>query len=253
MATGRKARLDEVVSTGKPVRFEDERAGIVFDHTLYPVFGEAGNVASIVAFSQDVTGRKRAEEEIKRLSEERKTLIDNLPAMIWHKDTHNNFLGINPAAARTFGVTEDEIAGRSTYRLFPEMAEKYYQDDLEVIRSGVPKFGIVEQMKTARGEKIWVRTDKIPLRNKQGTITGLIVLCVDITEMKLADIELFTKSERLNAANLALIADRQGTAAERREAYRIPRRKRSAPCRGPPPGQEQPDGVYIPHCTGRGF
>ena len=53
--------------------------------------------------------RKRAEDTIARLSEERKTLIDNVPAMIWYKDTRNNFIRVNPAGARTFGAPVEAI------------------------------------------------------------------------------------------------------------------------------------------------
>jgi PAS domain S-box-containing protein len=63
--------------------------------------------------------RKHAEEEVKRLSEDRKTLIDNVPAMIWYKDTCNNFIRINPAGARTFGMPVEADRGKKCIRPFP--------------------------------------------------------------------------------------------------------------------------------------
>ncbi len=132
----------------------------------------------------DITAQKQAEEAINLLSEERKVLIDNMPAMIWYKDTHNNFIRVNPAASRTFGRSATAIEGKSAYDLFPETAEQYFRDDLEVISSGTPKFGIIEQMKTADGRDLWLRTEKIPLKDKDGTIAGVLVFSVDITDIK---------------------------------------------------------------------
>ncbi|MGE5358549.1 MAG: ATP-binding protein, partial [Bacteroidales bacterium] len=63
----RRRRLEQVLTTGRPARFEDERDGIVFDHSFFPV-GQAGEPTSAVAiFSRDITEQKRAAEERERL------------------------------------------------------------------------------------------------------------------------------------------------------------------------------------------
>ncbi len=159
--------------------------------------------AEPIVFSiiRDITDRRRAEEAILRLSEERKALIDNVPAMIWYKDTKNNIIRVNPSVERIFGAPANEIEGKSAYDLFPEEAKDYFMDDLEVITSGRPKFNIIQQMPTAAGGKLWVRTEKIPLRNELGAITGLLVFSVDITDIKRASDELSQRSDDVNAAN----------------------------------------------------
>ena len=111
---------------------------------------------------------KQKQGELKTLAAELRAIIDNAPAMIWYKDTKNNFVRVNPAGAKAFGKSISEIEGKSTNELFPDFAEKYYKDDLEVINSGKPKLGIVEPMTTATGEHLWVQTDKIPLKDDAG-------------------------------------------------------------------------------------
>jgi PAS domain S-box-containing protein len=150
--------------------------------------------------------RKHAEEEVYRLSEDRKTLIDNVPAMIWYKDTCNNFIRVNPAGARTYGMPVGAVEGKSAYDLFPEDAKDYYRDDLEVISSGKPKFGIIQPMKTSSGKNLWIRTDKIPLKGKNGTINGVLVFAVDITDIKLAEEELISRSNQIHESNIELTA-----------------------------------------------
>jgi PAS domain S-box-containing protein len=135
----------------------------------------------------DLTERKVAEAAFRQLSADHKVIIDHAPAMVWYKDTKNNFIRVNPAGAQAFGLSIEEIEGKSTYDLFPDFAEKYYQDDLDVINSGKPRLGIIEPMTTASGEHLWVQTDKIPLRDEQGTITGILLFAVDITERKRAE------------------------------------------------------------------
>jgi PAS domain S-box-containing protein len=104
--------------------------------------------------------------------------------MIWYKDTKNNFVRINPAAAQAFGRSIEEIKGKNASTLFPTLAEKYYLDDLDVIRSGKPKLGVVEPMTVVGREQIWVQTDKIPLFDEKGTVNGVLLFVVDITQRK---------------------------------------------------------------------
>src|SRR5262245_12203715 len=115
-------------------------------------------------------------------SGEMEVLLDSVPAFIWYKDCENRILRANRLAAESMGLSVDQLEGRSTFDLYPDEAAKYHHDDLEVIRSGQPKLGIVEILTTASGEKRWVRTDKIPYRNQDGEIVGVIVFAVDISE-----------------------------------------------------------------------
>jgi len=152
----------------------------------------------ILAIARDITRRKRDEKALQTLAADLKAIIDNAPAMIWYKDTKNNFIRVNPAGAKAFGLPVAEIEGKSTDNLFPEMADAYYRDDLEVINSGIPKFGIIEQMHTALGSTRWVQTDKIPLKDDQGKVIGILVFVVDITERKMTENALALASKKLN-------------------------------------------------------
>jgi PAS domain S-box-containing protein len=124
-------------------------------------------------------------------------LLDSVPAFIWYKDRNNRILRVNRLAAESMGMRVEEIEGRSTYDLYPDEAAQYHEADLEVIVSGQPKLGIVETMRTASGEKYWLRTDKIPYRNPQGEVVGLIVFAVDISERVSTDEALRRTHEEL--------------------------------------------------------
>ena len=102
--------------------------------------------------------------------------------MVWYKDTQNRILRTNRQAAESINRTVGEVEGQSTYDLYPEEAEKYYQDDLAVIASGDPKIGIVELYELSPGDKRWIQTDKVPYRDAQGNVIGVLVFAQDITE-----------------------------------------------------------------------
>ena len=124
-------------------------------------------------------------------------LLDSVPAYIWYKDQNNRILRLNRLAADSMGMRVEEAEGRSVYDLYPDDAAQYYEADLEVIRTGEPKLGIVETLLMASGEKRWVRTDKIPYRNGGGQIVGLIVYAVDISERVRAEEALQRTHEEL--------------------------------------------------------
>jgi len=114
--------------------------------------------------------------------DELRVILDSVPAFIWYKDADNRIIRANRLAAESMGLNVAAIEGRSTYELYPGEAAKYHRDDLDVIRSGEAKLGIIEPLVTASGTRLWVRTDKVPYRDDSGQVAGVIVFAVDVTE-----------------------------------------------------------------------
>jgi PAS domain S-box-containing protein len=141
----------------------------------------------LLTFCHDITERKNAERTLKRQQAEQRLIFDSVPAMILYKDRENRILRLNQAAADWVGRPVHELEGRSVYETDPSEAARFHADDLEVIRSGEPKFGIVEQMTTARGEKRLIQTDKVPYRDETGEILGVVVFAIDVTERRRAE------------------------------------------------------------------
>lgn len=132
---------------------------------------------------QEIALREQVEAAWRQQQQEQKNIFDAVPAMIWHKDINNRLLQVNKAAASLTGFSAEELAGKLVSEIAPEAADKYYQEDLDVINSGIAKLGILERLPTASGEKCWIRKDKIPCRDEGGNIVGLMIFAVDITEL----------------------------------------------------------------------
>lgn len=152
---------------------------------LLAVETEEGRLFSHVF--RDIAEQKRIEQDFKDTRDELQTILDNVPAYVFYKDTRNTILRANKAAADSLGVSPKDMAGCSTSIFYPEFADQYYKDDLEVIRSGVPKLGIVEPLTVSEHKIRWIETSKIPIRNADDKVSGILVLASDITERKQAE------------------------------------------------------------------
>lgn len=189
----------------------------------FPVFNQKNNLKQAIITFIDITEHKNAELELEgyrlhledlvaertadlaKLTREQQTIFDSVPATIWYKDTENNIIKVNKAAADALGKKVEDMEGHPSSELFPEQAEQYYQDDLSVIKSGKPKLGIIETLKTASGETGWLMTDKIPVKDEKGKVTGLIAFAIDITKRKKAEDALQERYAEVNNLNKAMI------------------------------------------------
>ena len=161
---------------------------------------ETGEPA-VLGVCMDITERKQAEEALQRRQVELQVLFDLMPSMVWFKDTKNNILRVNQRGAEATGLTIAEMEGKSMYEVFPQEAEKYYADDLEVIQSRAPKLGIIEQLRDREGTELWVQTDKVPVCDKAGNAIGVVVMVQDITERKLAELQAAKQIELIEMAS----------------------------------------------------
>jgi PAS domain S-box-containing protein len=104
----------------------------------------------------------------------------------------------NIADVENIGKTkESEVLGKTDIELFPgHIGERGYADDNKIIRTGKPIFDLEEEFINAEGIKRWLLTTKIPLRDKDGNITGLVGIGHDITERKEIVEELIRSKEK---------------------------------------------------------
>ena len=162
----------------------------------------AGNLVRLAGIATDITARKQTEQALQRQQTELRVLFDLMPALIFFKDTENGILRVNKRFAETVGKSVEEIEGKPYLEIHSQEAAKYYADDLEVIRSGAPKLGIIETLRDREGKELWMQTDKVPVCDKEGKVIGIVVMCQDITERNRAE-------ETLRLLNSAVLQSRE--------------------------------------------
>ena len=77
VAERREAAIREVFETGKAAHGEDERMGLCFDVSMYPVFGADGEVASVAVFAKDITERKQLEQKLRESEECYRAVVES--------------------------------------------------------------------------------------------------------------------------------------------------------------------------------
>jgi PAS domain S-box-containing protein len=145
----------------------------------------------------DVTERERAKEDLIYQRYLLDALMDSVPDHIYFKDPASRFTRINRALAVRFRIQDPhEAIGKTDFDYFtPEHAQPAFQDEQEVMRTGLPLRAKVEKETWADGPESWALTTKMPLRDPNGTIIGTFGISRDITEQKEAE-EALKASER---------------------------------------------------------
>ena len=140
---------------------------------------------------QDITERKRAEETIARERQLLRTLIDLLPEIFYIKDLDSRFLIVNETLAKLVGKdTPAQVLGLSDADLFPAgLAAELRAEELKVF-AGEPLINHENIMVFPDGRMHTVLTTKLPFRDSQGRICGLVGIGHDITERKVVEDEL---------------------------------------------------------------
>ncbi|MCX8157038.1 MAG: response regulator [Verrucomicrobiae bacterium] len=152
--------------------------------------------ARTAELEEDVARRQKAEAAEREARQLLRSVLDTVPARVFWKDRHCRYLGCNlsfaldtrlPSPEAVVGKTDDELEWK-------EFAALYRADDMEVMDSGKPKLAFEEPI-IMRGERRWLRTSKVPLRDVQGNIIGVLGTYEDITERKQAREELARRVE----------------------------------------------------------
>jgi len=158
---------------------------------------EAGGIAGIVCIIKDITERKLAEENVKNTKDELQMIMDSVPAIIFYKDIEGRFIRVNKTLADSLKIPLKDIVGKTPEELFPrEQAENMRKDDKEVIISGKVKRNIIQPYTTPDGIRLLI-IDKIPYRDKEGKVTGVIGLAKDITVQRKSEEELQQSYQKL--------------------------------------------------------
>ncbi len=135
-----------------------------------------------------ITERKRAEAEQLAARTMLQTVVDTVPLCIFWKDRQSRYLGCNRTFARLAGTDNPlDLDGKDDYEFdWRAFAHLYQQDDAEVMDSGLAKYNIVEPLDLGGGTPVWLETSKVPLRDAQGRVYGVLGVFQDITEKKFA-------------------------------------------------------------------
>lgn len=177
--------IEKVLELGKPRRSEIERDGRIYSLTFAPIVHS--NYVNIYGY--DITSRKKAE---KALSEQKKLLdntLSHIPNFVFWKDINSVYLGCNNNFAEAAGLDDpEEIKGKTDFDLpwTKDETEFYRKIDRTVMDTGTPILNLEESQTTASGKMPAILTSKVPLRDDEDKVIGILGIYTDITELKQA-------------------------------------------------------------------
>jgi PAS domain S-box-containing protein len=145
-----------------------------------------GQLIEAVGTVQDVTERKRAEDELGKNQQLLQAIVDNSPAHIYVKDLEGRFLLVNRGLAELFNRSKEEISAKNTHDLVAkEDADLHRANDLEVLRSGKP---VVREESNQESDGVHTYYSvKFPLIGEDLKPYALGGISTDITEKKRAE------------------------------------------------------------------
>ena len=181
------------------IELQVDEAGNWFDYSLSRITG-ASDLNGTVEVIRDITQRKKAEDKVKELDILKNSIVENLPNMIFVKDTHDHrYVEWNKAAEELTGLLKEEMLGNNDFDFWPkEQAQSFIDKDKEVI-ANKKLFDIPEEPLTTKynGTRI-LHTRKIPIFDELGHATYLLGISEDITE-KLKIEEMLSRSQKMEA------------------------------------------------------
>lgn len=184
----------KVVRTGKAMIGKEELCyrkdtGSLHWHltSKIPLKDSQGKVTGFVCISHDITEQKRVQEAFQRERNFLRTLIDNLPDIVYFKDNEGRYVLNNQAHLRSIGASrQEDVLGKTTFDFNPpELAKQYFDDEMELVRTGKPMIE-KEELALHRDTEVqrWHLTSKIPLIDEYGKVTGIVGISRDITDHK---------------------------------------------------------------------
>jgi PAS domain S-box-containing protein len=195
-----------------PIRSEGKMVGIICHEHIGPSrqwkleeIQFATSVANTVSLVLEAADRRKAEIETERSKNFLNSVIENLPIMVFVKDTeHLRFVRWNKVAEDLTGLTRESVLGKSDHDFFPQDEAVFFtQKDRDVIESRCLQDIPEEPIATVHHGTRILHTRKIPIFNAQGQPEYLLGISEDITERKQDEEALRKAKEAAEAASVA--------------------------------------------------
>jgi len=196
LVESRKNRIEELIRKNKPVRFVDERSGIFFDNSLYPLHDFKGEINRIAVFARDITKQTQAETAHRKNEKKYRNVVENASEAIT-VTKGKMFKFVNPKMIEFTGYSEIELMSRPFMDLV-------HPDDRQLV-----KLNYLERQKTKNSVQYELR-----IITKDGVIkwfeskaviiewedeSATLNMLTDITHRKQAEEKLNVTLHQLNA------------------------------------------------------
>lgn len=150
---------------------------------ICPWYDNEGKIGGLILFSEVITKRKKAEENLHMSMQLTQNIIDNSPSLFYLLNLKGEFLLANRKLEKILGVSQDGLLGKTRESFMPqEIAEAHRRNDLSVINAKVPMS--FEEVNIGSDGRHYYITEKFPLFDSDGNVYALGGISTDISERK---------------------------------------------------------------------
>ena len=171
----------------------------------FPIRDKSERIVRLAGIAEDITERKRAEQALRESEERFRTLADATPVLIWGSDTDKQCNYFNKQWLDFTGRTiEQEMRKGWTQGVHPDDLERCRETYVTALDARTP-FTVEYRLRRQDGQYRWVLENGVPRFAPDGTFSGYIGSCIDITDRKRIEEEL-RKSDRRKEEFLAVLS-----------------------------------------------
>ena len=192
----RQARADElkILESGEGIEgfieketFPNGKVGWVLSSKL-PFRDKHGRITGTFGISSDVTELIETQMSLERERNTLRTLLDSIPDSIYIRDRDGHYTVVNRALALLVGCEDPEqVRGKTPFDFFPaDRAERFIAEDHQVMESGEMMNNQNSRLRDANGEVRHLLTIKVPVRDHDGKVFGIVGINRDVTEQERA-------------------------------------------------------------------
>jgi PAS domain S-box-containing protein len=150
----------------------------------------------------------------KKVRDLQRTILDNIPYLVWLKNNDGEYLHVNKAFANAYRKTPEQIIGKSDFDFCsPEKAAEFQQSDNEVKQNKKRQF--VEQIENLFDNETVFETYKSPVLDDEGEVIGITGISREMTDTLHIEKTLHEREEQFrallqNSSDAISIINRQG-------------------------------------------
>ena len=177
---------------------------VEIEAVVFQLHDTYGQIVSTIGVSRDITERKRAEQDLKQSQQTLRAIVDAVPATISVKDRDGRFTLVNPAQADFYGLTSQDMVGKTHEELIgPAYSTVTGRRDAAILASGRAVAPFEESLRDIRGRPTTWITTKFPLFDAGDRPTAVLTVSYDITERKRDELDLRHAKEQAELATRA--------------------------------------------------
>jgi PAS domain S-box-containing protein len=171
-----------------------------------PIYDRAGNVIAIEGIARDVTGRKHAEEALRKSEARFRLLAEKMSDLVCLHEPDGRYLYVSPSSRRLLGYEPEDLLGTDPYDLFhPEDLIRIRTEAHEKALEGQGAVSVTYRIRKRSGEYIWFETLTEPILGERGEVVRLQTASRDVSERKRAE-QALAEAARAKAEFLAEVS-----------------------------------------------